>query len=205
LSPEQLPISEPVKQPLNRLPGTKIADSPFADEVMKLLLLRKGYAPCLRFLETNNYKVSLQTLKDFELNFVSKLAQDLRDKIIVEAKAEEAKRNEMIVSQVSHAQVSRAESLITLIKDTENQLAVLNGNPEPSAYQDHLKKECRDAILYYRGQLEKVRIESEVELERGRAIEAVAAIALEYMKGRPEDADRFIERVAELQDRSAPA
>lgn len=195
------PLPEPLKQPIRQLPGAKINSSPYRDEVATLLLQRKGYAQAMRYLESQGMKVDYMTVKHFEENYVSLLDQEVRDELLKKAREKEAKRNSGIITQAVHAHISRVDSLIRLIEETEEMKAQLQCEGQ-TAYIRQSVGECLDRIRYFREQLEKARVESEVELEREKAIEQVALTALEYLKGKPEDAERFIKQVESIKNRT---
>lgn len=194
--------TSPTQQPFRPPKGEKIAKSPHAEAVAAMLLLGKGYSRCLEYLESKEMPVSHFTLKQFETNFVFKLAQDVKDALMSKILNEEADKETKLVEEVVHAQMSYVDSIIELIGDTERQIQKLDQIEKPTAHVIDIKGKYLDRIRFYREKLEKARMESEVEIERRKAIELVAGAALVYLKGRPEDAEEFIKTVVSIGDRS---
>lgn len=188
------------KQPFRPTPGSKLANSPHADAVTVMLLMRKGYASILRYLDNQKFHVDILTLKEYETNFVSKLAQDVRDVLVKKAQEDENGKQQQLINRAVHARLSRVESLMVLIAKAEDQATQIEEKGNPTSFDREFHGRCLDRIRYYRDQLEKARLESEVELERAKAIEAVANVGLEYLKDNPTLAEEFINHVTAIRD-----
>ncbi len=197
-------MTDPIKQPLRPAPGSKLENSSHRDHVATMLLIRKGYSTILRWLDSQDSHVDISTLKEFETNYVSKLDQQVRDRLIQLALTEENQRNQMIINKSVHARMSRVESLMLLIAKVEAQVEELESKDNLSPFDRDTHGRCLDRIRYYREQLEKARIESEVEIARVKAIEQVATIALEFLKDKPDAAERFIKRAAAVREHRDP-
>lgn len=182
-----------------RYPGAKIENSPYRDQIAAFLLMKRGKRYCLEFLEEQKFDVVYATVKGFEINYVSKLSQDMRDALTAPYRAEEAKRNAEIVTQAVHARVSRVESIIRSIEGIEEQKEELESRGSLMSSFDHMAVlKCVDQIQKYRLDLEHALMESEIEKERVNAITQVVAIALEYLKDRPEEVQQFAKRIAAI-------
>lgn len=194
--------TSPTQQPFRPPKGEKIAKSPHAETVAAMLLLGKGYSRCLAYLKEVGMPVAHDTVKQFETNFVFKLAQDVRDKLTNKILEEEVKKGNELVEEVVHAQLSYVDSVTELIGDSERQIQKLDQIERQTPQIADIKGKYLDRIRFYREKLEKARLESEVEIERRKAIELVARAALAYLKKRPEDAEEFIKTVESISDRS---
>lgn len=191
---------EPLKQPRLQL-GNKIEVSKYRDKIATMLLMKKGYAPILRYMDEMDFHTDLLVLKGFETNYVSKLSQEARERLTAVEMTARKERNEKIVSQAVHATLSRVESIITLIEHTEDQITLMEMNPRMSPFERDVLGKYYDKLLYYRTQLERSRTDSEVEIERTKAIKQVAEVAISWMKDRPDVVNTFIKQIIAIRDR----
>lgn len=181
--------------------GNKIEVSPHRDKIAKMLLMKKGYMTILRYMDEIDFHTDLLVLKGFEANYVSHLNNEARELLIAEEMEQRKARDEKVVSQAVHARLSRVESIVNLIEHTEDQITAMELNPRMSPFERDVLGKYYDKLLYFRGQLEKARTESEIEIERTKAIKQVAEVAIEYLKGDPNHVDTFIKRVIAIKDR----
>lgn len=177
-----------------RRPGAKIEESPQRDQVVTMLLMEQSYAHILRYLDKAGLPVRPETLKDFQDNYVAELAKEVKDKMLASALDEQRKRNETLVTAATYAHMSRVDTLILLIGEAESQIETIKAEPGSTWMNRQELGTWLDRVYKLRTELEEARVSSEVQMERAKAIDAVAALALKYLKDHPK-VEEFIQLV----------
>ena len=193
------PVPSPVvtakpEEGKKRRPGAKIEESPQRDQVVTMLLMEQSNAHILRYLDKAGLPVRPETLKDFQDNYVAELAKEVKDKMLASALDEQRKRNETLVTAATYAHMSRVDTLILLIGEAESQIETIKAEPGSTWMNRQELGTWLDRVYKLRTELEEARVSSEVQMERAKAIDAVAALALKYLKDHPK-VEEFIQLV----------
>ena len=182
--------------------GRKITNSSFRDEAAKMLLTDKCIEATCRFLQSKGLKVSNRTVKAFRDNYVTILDQQVKDKLLEEATQRAQEEQTKVVEEVCHYKLTTVESTIELLKVCQKQLTALQASCTPSnTFQLTLLCTFVDKIKFLREYLSQLQAESEVELEREKAITDCCDIAFQFFKDRPEDAEAFIQQISDYKSR----
>ena len=206
--PSVIALSAPrrtVGRPPWQKPGYKIEASPYKEEVARILLTTASVMSAVRFLVSHDLKCDYATVCGFRDNYVATMEQDVKDSILAEARKQQEKQKEEVVSAAVHAHISRVESMVILIEEVEVQMARLKSKTTRSAHEEALIGDSVDRLARLRGELEALQWKSEVERERRQAIHDTAQIAFHYMKERSQaEMQEFIGRCADLVVRKDP-
>lgn len=162
--------------------GAKIEESQFRDTVATMLLIGQPYAYIQRFLEKSKFSVKFDTLKKFESNYVAKLSEEVKLLMTEQALAERRKREEKVIQNATYANMSRADALIQLLGEAEAQISAMKAESVSTWMSRQEIGSWMDRVYRLRTELEEARLSSEVQIERGKAIEAVVALALKLFK-----------------------
>ena len=175
--------------------GYKVFESPHKERVMGLLLLKRGYNHCIRWLADHGLKVTYRTLKSFEQNYMGNLEQAVQDKlkkaILDEEGREEAKVAEDFVSN----KLSTIDTYKRVIVQVQKQIEILEKRSLLTDDQTKILGQYYRNLLDYRKELEIHDKESEVELTRKTVLKEVSLIALTIMKGDEAKQREFISKV----------
>jgi hypothetical protein len=174
----------PVKQPKGPrgFGGSKIARSRHKEIVTKWLLQGLDFAEVQRRLKEDGFFVSPITVASFYTNYVKVLDTAVQAKIVEADKKEDTEKNEAIVDEVAHGQISRVDSLKKLIISTETKIKAMDAaksvaNQDMMTYGNYL-----DRLARYREELETAQKMSEIEREREKALRQLFSRALVYLK-----------------------
>ena len=163
---------------------------------MGMLLLKRGYAHCMRFLAAHGLpKINYRTLKSFEQNYVVPLAQDAADKLKAAILTEEAKEGEKIADEFVAGRMSTIDTYKRMIEQVQKQIKILETKQLLTDDQTKILGQYYDRLLDYRKELEIHDKESEVEITRKTVLKDVSLIALTIMKGDEGKQHAFIEKV----------
>lgn len=180
-------------------PGYKIFNSCYRDNVVKILLMNNSLSSVMKYLQSVSFPCDYKTVLGFRVNYLSQIDQATKDKLINEIIGIE--KNNRVACTVSHVELSKVESIIVLIKHTEEKLSCLQAKTALSSAERVLIGQHIDRILRLRQSLELARFHSEVETERHKAIEEVASIAIECFKDSADCIEKFIQRIGNYVDR----
>lgn len=207
-TPQEVSTGTPFKKSSGhpRTPiGKKIYDSPHKDFVATLLLTDKGLEETRRQLKKLGFPVNAITLKGFYENYVLTLEQSVKDELIRLAKEKQKVEETKVIKEVVHYRLSVVESTVLLLQDCERLAARvregIDSQDKPSPYHLDSLGRYYDRIKFLREYLSRLQKDSEIEIEREKAIEAIADIALDYIKDDEEKSKEFIDRVTEFKKR----
>ena len=170
---------------------------------MGMLLLKRGYAHCIRWLADHGMpKVNYRTLRSFKDNYMANLQQDVVDKLTKAILEEEAKQEAEVADSHVYGQLSMVQTYKRLLDQTEKQITLLEGKPLLTDDQTKILGQYYDRIMEYRKELSIHNVESEVEQMRRTVLREVSRIALSVMKGDEGKQNEFIQKVDEYSKRS---
>lgn len=163
-------------------PGSKINESQHRDVVATMLLMGQSYAYIQRYLEKSGLPVKYETLKEFESNYVEALSKEMKDLLVSKAMEERKKNDEKIIHTATYANLSRVETLVLLLGEAEAQINALKENGPGTWMTRRETGDWMDRVYRLRTELEEARLESEVQIERTRAIDEATKLAVKLFK-----------------------